>query len=86
MADRFYGTADPISLCQEKNWDYRLRLKGNLVVQDGKDRSKIGQLAQARVFALENVQLTAKKATTNIGVIHDPGHLEPSPCRACRDI
>jgi hypothetical protein len=78
MADRFYGTADLISLCQEKNWDYRLRLKGNLVVWDGKDRSKIGQLAQARVFALEDVQLTAKKATTNIGVIHDPGHVEPS--------
>jgi hypothetical protein len=77
MADRFYGTADLISLCQEKNWDYRLRLKGNLVVRDGKDRSKTGQLAQARVFALENVQLTAKKATTNIGVIHDPGHAEP---------
>jgi hypothetical protein len=77
MADRFYGTADLISLCQEKNWDYRLRLKGNLVVRDGKDRSTTGQLAQAGVFALENVQLTAKKATTNIGVIHDPGHAEP---------
>ncbi len=77
MADRFYGTADLISLCQEKNWDYRLRLKGNLVVRDGKDRSKTGQLAQVRVFALENVQLTTKKATTNIGVIHDPGHAEP---------
>jgi len=23
------------------------------------------------------VQLTARKATTNIGVIHDPGHAEP---------
>lgn len=77
MADRFYGTADLISLCQEKNWDYRLRLKGNLIVHDGKDRTTTGQLAEARIFALENVQLTAKKATTNIGVIHDPGHAEP---------
>jgi hypothetical protein len=77
MADRFYGTADLISLCQEKTWDYRLRLKGNLVVRDGKNRSTTGQLAQAGVFALEDVQLTAKKATTNIGVIHDPGHAEP---------
>ena len=32
MADRFYGTADLISLCQGLGWDYRLRLKGNLVV------------------------------------------------------
>lgn len=34
MADRFYGTADLIGLCQEKQWDFRLRLKGNLVVRD----------------------------------------------------
>jgi hypothetical protein len=76
MADRFYGTADLIALCQEKAWDYRLRLKGNLVVRDGEDRRLTGDLAQARLFALENVQLTAKKALTSIGVIHDPGHKE----------
>src|SRR5688500_11481578 len=33
MGDRFYGTADLISWCQDR--DYRLRLKGNLVVFDG---------------------------------------------------
>lgn len=77
MADRFYGTADLIGLCQEKNWDYRLRLKGNLVVRDGKGRATTGQRAGAGHFALENVQLTARKATTNIGIIHDPGHPEP---------
>src|SRR5688500_17241022 len=35
MGDRFYGTADLIGWCQEHTWDYRLRLKGNLVVFDG---------------------------------------------------
>lgn len=35
MADRFYGTADLIWACQERAWDYRLRLKGNLVLQPG---------------------------------------------------
>ncbi|RJF84578.1 hypothetical protein D3877_08690 [Azospirillum cavernae] len=68
---------DLISLCQEQNWDYRLRLKGNLVVRDGAERHTTGELAAARVFTLENVQLTAKKATTNIGIIHDPDHDEP---------
>jgi hypothetical protein len=77
MADRFYGTADLISLCQERQWDYRLRLKGNLVVRDGDDRMTTGQVAENRIFALENVQLTARKATTNIGVICDPDHAEP---------
>ena len=77
MADRFYGTADLISLCQDRQWDYRIRLKGNLVVRDTGERTTTGQLAKDRLFALENVQLTAKKATTNIGVIHDPDHAEP---------
>jgi hypothetical protein len=77
MADRFYGTADLIAWCQDKGWDYRIRLKGNLVVRDAGERTTTGQLAKDRVFALENVQLTAKQATTNIGVIHDPDHAEP---------
>jgi hypothetical protein len=77
MADRFYGTADLISWCQHRDWDYRLRLKGNLVVRDAEDRMTTGQLAKDRVFALENVHLTARKATTNIGIIHDPEHAEP---------
>jgi hypothetical protein len=77
MADRFYDTADLISVCQERQWDYRIRLKGNLVVRGAEERTTTGQLAKDRIFALENVQLTAKKATTNIGVIHDPDPAEP---------
>ena len=76
MADRFYGTADLISLCQGLSWDYRLRLKGNLVVGDHGRKTKTGALADGRVFALEGVQLTARKATTNIGIMRDPGHAE----------
>jgi hypothetical protein len=77
MADRFYGTADLISFCQDKDWDYRIRLKGNLVVRDKGGRQLTGDLAKNRQFALENVQLTERRATTNIGVIHDPSHDEP---------
>lgn len=33
MGDRFYGTSDLIFYCQELKWDYRLRLKGNLLVE-----------------------------------------------------
>jgi hypothetical protein len=86
MADRFYGTADLISWCQDRGWDYRLRLKGTLVVRDAEDRMTTGQLAKDRIFALENVHLTARKATTNIGIIHDPDHAEPSPCPPRRAI
>jgi hypothetical protein len=77
MADRFYGTADLITWCQDRQWDYRLRLKGNLVLRDAEERMTTGQLAKDQIFALEDVELTTKKATTNIGVIHDPDHAEP---------
>jgi len=77
MGDRFYGTADLIEFCQDQAWDYRLRLKGNLIVIDGLDKTTTGDCAKNKEFYLENVQLTARKAPTNIGIIHDPGHKEP---------
>lgn len=84
MGDRFYGTADLISLCQTHGWDYRLRLKGTLAVRDRRS----GKTTTAAVAAangvrngttpyLEGVELTARRVRTNIGVIQDPGHDEP---------
>ncbi len=74
MADRVSGTADLISLCQGLGWDYRPRLKGNFAVGNRGKKIKTGALADDHVFALEDVQLTAKRATTNIGVLQAPGH------------
>jgi len=77
LGDRFYGTAELISWCQDRKWDYRLRLKGNLIVLDHAGKTTTAQCAKDRDFYLENVELTAKRAKTNIGIIHDPGHAEP---------
>ena len=77
LGDRFYGTADLIGWCQERGWDYRLRLKGNLVVVDGTGKTTTGQCAKDRIYYLEDVELTARRARTHIGIIHDPGHAEP---------
>ena len=77
MGDRFYGTADLIQCCQELGWDYRLRLKGNLVVDDGKTKTTTGACATGSGIYLENVALTSKRALTHIGIIHDAGHEEP---------
>ncbi len=77
MADRFYGTADLISWCQDRNWGYRLRLKGNLVVFDGAVKTTTGACAGEKLFSLEDVELTGKRARTHIGIIQDPGHAEP---------
>ena len=77
MGDRFYGTADLIGWCQERAWDYRLRLKGNLTVFDGVETTTTAACAEKRTFYLEDVELTARRVRTHIGIIHDPGHPEP---------
>jgi hypothetical protein len=69
----FYGTL--IGWCQERT--YRLRLKGNLVVFDGTGKTTTGKCAKDRVYYLENVELTGRRAPTHIGIIQDPGHAEP---------
>jgi hypothetical protein len=50
----FYGTL--IGWCQKRTWDYRLRLKGNLVVAPTRRR-----LEKDRVYYLENVELTGRR-------------------------
>ena len=34
MGDRFYGSPDLIAWCAGRGWDWRLRLKGCLLVYD----------------------------------------------------
>jgi hypothetical protein len=77
MGDRFYGTADLISWCQNRTWDYRLRLKGNLVVVDAMGKTTTGACARDRLYYLEDVELTGRRARTHIGILQDPGHAEP---------
>jgi hypothetical protein len=77
MGDRFYGTAALIGWCQDHDWGYRLRLKGNLVVFDGTTKTTTGACAGDGRFYLEDVDLTGKRARTHIGILHDPGHAEP---------
>lgn len=77
LGDRFDGTPDLITWCRDHGWDYRLRLKGNLVVVYGGAKTTTGACADAGIFRLEDVALTAKRVRTNIGIIRDPSHAEP---------
>lgn len=78
MADRFYGTANLIALCQGHDWDYRIRLKGNLSVKSrGRPKTTTSQLAKDKVFALSDIYLTAHDVPTHLGIVQDPGHSEP---------
>src|SRR3954452_22976721 len=81
MGDRFYGTADLIGWCQDRDWGYRLGLKGNLVVfkpalakAGGTAKTTTGACAGESFFCLEDVELTGKRARTHIGNLQDPGH------------
>ena len=75
--DRFYGTPDLIRWCQDYGWDYRLRLKGNLQTWIGSRKATTGELALSEAHYFKDVALTAKRVSTNIGIIHDAGHAEP---------
>lgn len=77
LADRFYGTPELIRWCREQGWDYRLRLKGNLIARAGARTTTTGDLAASDSRYFEDVALTGKRVTTNIGILRDPGHAEP---------
>ena len=77
MADRFYGTPDLITLARANGWGYRLRLKSNLQVFIGGQKSSLLQHAAGKRPYLTGVELTHRRIVTNIGIIHDPGHDEP---------
>ena len=77
MADRFYGTPDLIALATTKGWSYRLRLKSNLQIFIAGQKSPIAEHVTGKRPYLSNVELTHRRITTNIGIIHDPGHDEP---------
>ena len=76
MGDRFFGTVNLIEYCKLKNWDYRLRLKNNLLVIHGLTEMKAKDLEQLGEHFIENATLTALREQTNIALIHEEGHDE----------
>lgn len=77
MGDRFYGTPDLIAYCQEQGWDYRLRLKNNLLVFHQGGECTTGELAQQPQRFYQNIELTEKQIPTHVGIVHEEGHPEP---------
>jgi hypothetical protein len=76
-ADRFYGTAALISLCQKLRWSYRIRLKGNLkLIHDDGWELNANEAKNMRLRELEDVKLGEKGPKLNVGILHEPGHPE----------
>jgi hypothetical protein len=78
MGDRFYGSPALIEWLRSQGWGWRLRCKKDLLVF-GKDG---GETTLAECFArgermLTDIELTEKRARTNIAMLHEEGHAEP---------
>jgi hypothetical protein len=77
MGDRFYGSPDLIGWCRQAGWDWRLRLKADLLVFEDGGESTISECFARGERMLTGVELTAKRVRTNIGMVHEAGHPEP---------
>jgi hypothetical protein len=53
-ADRFYGTAALIKWCQKQSWNYRIRLKGDLILHHDGGEITTGEAARSGLTALLN--------------------------------
>lgn len=76
-ADRFYGTSSLISLCQSFRWQYRIRLKGNLILHHQGGETQTGELASLGLKRVEDAELNESGVKTCIGVLMEEGHDEP---------
>ena len=77
MGDRFYGSPDLIAWCAKQGWDWRLRLKADLLVFEDGGESTVSACFARGERMLAGVELTGKRVKTNIGMVHEEGHPEP---------
>src|SRR3954452_658931 len=77
MGDRFYGTPALIAWCRERGWGWRLRLKQDLLVFEEGGETDLAACFARGEHLLSGVGLTEKRITTNIAMVHEPGHPEP---------
>lgn len=76
-ADRFYGTSAMISWCQQAGWQYRIRLKSNLILDHEGGEITTGQAASLKMTRLENATFNNTNVKTHIGILHEADHQEP---------
>ena len=77
MGDRFYGSPDLIAWCAKQGWDWRLRLKADLLVFEDGGESTVAECFARGERMLTGIELTGKRVATNIGMVHEEGHPEP---------
>ena len=75
MGDRFYGSPDLIAWCRARGWDWRLRLKQDLLVFEHGGETTLGECFARGEHRLSDVELTHKRVRTHVAMVHE--HPEP---------
>jgi hypothetical protein len=76
-ADRFYGTSALINWCQKHDWQYRIRLKGNLIFYHEGGEIALSHAVHKKMTSLSHATFKGTDISINIGILHEPGHREP---------
>jgi len=77
MGDRFYGSPALIAWCRDQGWDWRLRLKQDLLVFQDDGETTLAECLARGEHMLTGIELTGKRVATNVAMVHEAGHPEP---------
>ena len=77
MGDRFYGSPALIAWCRAQGWDWRLRLKQDLLVFEAGGETTLADCFMRGEHLLSDVELTEQRARTHVAMVHEAGHPEP---------
>src|SRR5205085_7112626 len=73
----FYGSPDLIAWCRGQGWDWRLRLKRDLLVFEAGGETTLAACFRRGEHRLRDIELTEKRVRTNVARVHEAGHPEP---------
>jgi hypothetical protein len=85
MGDRFYGSPDLIAWCQTQGWDWRLRLKQDLLVFEDGGETTLAECFARGAHRLTGVKLTHKRVPSHVAMIHEPRSSRALDHRDVRD-
>src|ERR1051325_1032435 len=77
MGDRFYGSPALIAWCRAQGWDWRLRLKQDLLVFEQGGETPLAACFARGEHLLRDVELTEQRVRTHVAMVHEAGHPEP---------
>jgi Transposase DDE domain len=77
MGDRFYGSPALIAWCRAQGWDWRLRLKQDLLVFAAGGETTLAECFARGEHLLREIELTEQRVRTNVAMVHEAGHPEP---------